>query len=109
MVSAVKNVSSREKQKERRNMMTESSVAHFREQQALHEQAAQQGLSGLAMVANHASITARMEQGAKRILGLIQEGKHDEAHALLFAENWDTEEQGKQTPHNEIHEEGGKE
>ncbi len=85
-----------------------SEVAHFRQQQALQEQAAQQGLSGLAIVASHASITVRMEQGAKSILGLIQQAKHDEAHALLFAENWGMEEQGKQTPHNEIHEEGEK-
>ncbi len=84
----------------------ESNVAHFRQQQALHEQAAQQGLSGLAAVATHASITARMEQGAKRILALIQEGKHDEAHALLFAEYWGTEEPGERVPHDETHEEG---
>ncbi len=49
-----------------------SEVAQFRQQQALREQSAQQGLSGLAVVATHASLTARMEQGAKRILGLIQ-------------------------------------
>ncbi len=82
-----------------------SIVAAFRRQQARDYEAAQQGLSGLAVVATHASITARMEQGAKRILGLMQEGKHDEAHALLFAENWGTEEQEEQTPH----EAGGKE
>jgi len=78
-----------------------SEVAQFRQQQALREQSAQQGLSGLAVVATHASLTARMEQGAKRILGLIQAGKHDEAHALLFAEQWEPEEQGEQTPHEE--------
>ena len=65
-----------------------SEVGHFRQQQALHEQAAQQGLSGLAVVATHASITARMEHGAKHILGLIHEGRHQETHTLLFAENW---------------------
>ncbi len=86
-----------------------SQVTQFRQQQALHEQAAQQGLSGLAIVATHDSITARMEQGAKRLLDLIQEGKHDEAHELLFTESWGTEEQEEQTPHDEIHEAGGKE
>ncbi len=90
-------------------MKTLSEVTQFRQQQALHEQAAHQGLSGLAVVATHASITVRMEQGAKRILDLIQEGKHDEAHTLLFAENWGTEEQEEPTPHDEIHEAGGKE
>ncbi len=69
-------------------MKTLSEVAHFRQQQGLHEQAAQQGLSGVAVIATHASITARMEQGAKRILDLIHEGRHQEAHTLLFAENW---------------------
>ncbi len=82
-----------------------SIVAAFRRQQARDYEAVQQGLSGLAIVATHASITARMEQGAKRILDLIQEGKHDEAHALLFTENWGTEEQEEPTPH----EAGGKE
>jgi len=90
---------------EESTMKTLSEVGHFRQQQALHEQAAHQGLSGLAVVATHASITARMEQGAKRILDLLQEGKHDEAHALLFAENWGTQEQEEPTPH----EAGGKE
>ncbi len=70
----------------------ESEVAQFRQQQALLEQAAQQGLSGLAVVASHASINARMEQGAKRIFALLEQGKHDEARALLFTENWEGNE-----------------
>lgn len=68
--------------------MTESGVAKFREQQALQEQAAQRGLYGLAIVASHASITARMERGAERLLQLIQEGRHEEAKALFSTEEW---------------------
>ncbi len=71
-----------------------SEVAHFREQHALHKQAAQQGLSGLAIVANHESITARMQRGAQRILHLIAQGKHQEAQALLFSQGWNSDEQG---------------
>ena len=69
-----------------------SEVAAFREQQALLDQAAQYGLSGLATVASHESITARMEIGAERILQLIQAGKHKEAFELLSAKAWGVEE-----------------
>ncbi len=68
--------------------MAESEVATFREQQALQEQAAQQGLYGLAIVANHESITARMEIGAERILKLMQEGKQEEAVSLMSTKEW---------------------
>ncbi len=70
-----------------------SEVAHFREQQALHEQAAQQGLSGLAIVANHDSITARLQQGADRILHLMHEGKMHEAVQLMDRPDWGAEMQ----------------
>ena len=63
--------------------MDASEVVRFREQQVLHEQAAYQGLYGLAIVASHANITARMEIGAERILRLFQEGKQEEAVALM--------------------------
>ena len=69
-----------------------SEVVRFREQQALREQAAQQGLSGLAVVANHEAINARMERGAKRILRLLRSGKQDEALALMSEETWCDEE-----------------
>ncbi len=65
-----------------------SEVAYFREQQALHEQAAQQGLSGLAIVATHATINARMEQGAERMLHLLQEGKVSEVVSLMEQPDW---------------------
>jgi hypothetical protein len=65
-----------------------SEVARFRQEQALQEEAGKQGLSGLAIVASHETITARMEIGAQRILQLIQEGKHEEAQALFAAPDW---------------------
>lgn len=65
-----------------------SIVATFREQQALQEQAAQQGLYGLAIVANHQAITARLERGAERILRLFHEGKVQEAVDLMATPQW---------------------
>ena len=73
--------------------MAESEVAKFRQQQALQEQAAQQGLYGLAIVASHETITARMERGAERLLQLIQEGKHEEVIILMETPTWGLEEE----------------
>ncbi len=72
-------------------MITEnkSEVARLREQLALEEQASRLGLYGPAIVANHASTTARMQQGAERILGLFREGKHEEAEALMNTDSWE--------------------
>lgn len=67
---------------------TLSEVAYFRKQQALCEEAAKRGLSGFAISASHESITARMERGAKRILRLIDEGRHEEALTLLNSDQW---------------------
>lgn len=69
-----------------------SEIAAFREQQALLDQAARRGLSGLATTASHESITARMEIDAERILQLIQAGKHNEAIELMSAKTWGVEE-----------------
>jgi hypothetical protein len=63
-----------------------SEVADLRKQQALREEAARWGLSGFAISATHASITARMERGAERILRLIEAGRHEDAQALLNTE-----------------------
>jgi len=65
-----------------------SEVARFRQQQALEEEAARLGLYGFAEVARHERITARMELGGRRILRLIEEGKHEEALALMNTEHW---------------------
>ncbi len=86
-----------------------SEVAHFREQQALRDQSAHLGLYGPAIVANHASNTVRMQQGAERILGLIREGKHEEAEALMSTEYWHVDEQREQASQPEQHEAGGDE
>ncbi len=65
-----------------------SEVASFRQQQALQEQAAQQGLAGLAVVSRHDFIEKRMERAAERLLQLIKEGKHEEVKLLMETEAW---------------------
>jgi plasmid maintenance system killer protein len=66
----------------------QSMIAAFRQQQALEYEAAQRGLQGLAMVASHESITARMEMGAERLLQMIEEGRHEEALAIMDLPMW---------------------
>ena len=73
-------------------LMTVSEIAGFRHQQALQEQAAQQGLNGFAAVASHETITARMDRGAERLLQLLQEGKHEEVAILMETTSWALEE-----------------
>ena len=68
-----------------------SEVARLREHLALEEQASRLGLYGPAIVANHASTTARMQQGAERIVGLLRQGKCEEADAILNSEYWEGE------------------
>ncbi|HEV2583231.1 MAG TPA: hypothetical protein VGT44_20385 [Ktedonobacteraceae bacterium] len=77
-----------------------SDVAYFRKQQALSEEAALLGLTGFAITATHESITARMERCAARILCLIDEGRHEEAQAILNTDSWYADDQactGEQT------------
>jgi hypothetical protein len=69
-----------------------SEVAYFRQQQALREESAQLGLSGFAITATHESITARMQRCGERALRLIDEGKHEEALAILNTDNWGADE-----------------
>jgi hypothetical protein len=73
-------------------IMAESEVARFREQQALQEQAAHQGLYGFAAMARHASITARMERRAEYLLKLLEEGKYQEVARLMETPTWGLEE-----------------
>jgi hypothetical protein len=75
--------------------MSKSEVARFRERQALEEQAMQNGLYGLAAVANHTAINARMQIGAEHILKLFQEGKPEEAVALMATPDWCGESGGE--------------
>ena len=70
-----------------------SEVAYFRQQQALIEESARLAMSGLAITATHESITARMQRSGERVLRLIEEGKHEEALAVLNTDNWGAEEQ----------------
>ncbi|MBV9689913.1 MAG: hypothetical protein JO202_09400 [Ktedonobacteraceae bacterium] len=66
-----------------------SEIARFRQQQALEEEAARLGLYGLAAGgARHDFIIARMEQGAERMLRLIEAGRHQEAQALVESGAW---------------------
>ena len=50
---------------------------------------------GFASTARHDLINARMQRGGERILRLIDEGKHEEAQALMNADNWEKEGQAK--------------
>jgi hypothetical protein len=69
-----------------------SEIACLLQRIELEEEAARRWLYGLAVVASHEIITARMELGAERILRLITEGKHDEAVALkMNTETWGVE------------------
>jgi hypothetical protein len=68
--------------------MSKSEIAAFREQLALEEEAARQGLYGLAAVARHEIIIARMEQRGAYLLKLIEAGRHEEVARLMEAPNW---------------------
>ena len=63
-------------------------MARFREQQALEEEAGRLALYGYAEVARHDRIIARMERGGRRILRLLEEGRQEEAVALMNTEHW---------------------
>ncbi len=73
-----------------------SEVAQFRERQAQEEQASRLGLYGPAIVANHNSITARLQLGAERITRLMQEGKMQEAVQLMDRPDWGADMQESQ-------------
>lgn len=71
-----------------------SEVARLMRQIDLEREAAERGMYGFATTARHDFINARMQRGGERILQLIEEGKHEEAQALMNADNWGTD--GKQ-------------
>ncbi len=78
---------------------SKSEVAQFRRRQALEEEAMRRGMYGFAEVARHDRIIARMMLGAERVLGLIAEGKHEEAQTMMNQENWGAEEgEAKEEP-----------
>jgi hypothetical protein len=63
-----------------------SEVIRFRHQQA-YDEAALQGLYGLAAVARHDVIIARIEIGTERLLKLIK-GRHEETQAIMNTSAW---------------------
>lgn len=83
-----------------------SEVARLMRQIDLELEAAQRGLHGFAITARHDLINARMQRGGERILQLIDEGKHEEAQALMNADNWEIKgrENGEETRPNGIEE-----
>jgi hypothetical protein len=72
-----------------------SEVARIMRQIDLELEAAQRGLHGFAATARHDFITARMQRGGEHILRLIEVGKHEEAQALMNADNWEIQGQEK--------------
>ncbi len=65
-----------------------SEVGRLVRQIDLEQEAAERGMYGSAITARHDFINARMQRGGERILQLIEEGKHEEAQALLNTDNW---------------------
>jgi hypothetical protein len=63
--------------------MPGSEIARLRQEQALQEQSAQQGLEGFATVAPHKIINARMEQDAPYLLQLLQAGKIEQCNQAV--------------------------
>ncbi len=72
-----------------------SEIARVRQHIDAEWEAAQRGLFGLAYgVSRHDFIIKRMEQGAERILRLVEQGKHEEARALAESDTWCDLEEG---------------
>jgi hypothetical protein len=66
----------------------EGSIVHLKQQITAEQEAAHRGLYGLASVATHRSITARIEQAWMRIQALRAAGNEYEAQALLFSDTF---------------------
>ena len=72
-----------------------SEVARLMRQIDLEREAAGRGMYGFASTARHDFINTRMQRSGERILYLIEQGKHEEAQALLNADNWNTDRMQK--------------
>ena len=83
-----------------------SEVAQLMKRIELEEEAARQGLSGVAIVARHELISVRMTRGAERILRLVEQGRDEEAQALLNTEYWREDEKASQSDTSEERERG---
>ncbi len=71
---------------------TGSELAQKLRQIDLENEAAQRGLHGVAIVANHESITARMEQQCGQLQAFERAGRHEEVRALLMSDElWEPE------------------
>lgn len=75
-----------------------SEVARAMRQIDLELEAADRALHGYAITSRHDFINARMQCSGERILHLIDEGKHEEAQALMNSDDWggDGEQKTKQ-------------
>ena len=65
-----------------------SEVARLMRQIDLEQEAAGRGMYGSAITTRHDFINSRMQRSGERILQLIDEGKHEEAQALMNTDNW---------------------
>lgn len=72
-----------------------SEVARAMRQIDLEREAGAQGMYGFTITARHDFINARMQRNGERILQLIEEGKHEEAQALMNTDNWGRGEKQK--------------
>lgn len=70
----------------------QSEVARFRQRVEQEEASARLGLTGFAIVAKHDAINARATRGAERILQLMEQGQHVQAHALMDRPDWGADE-----------------
>ncbi len=69
-----------------------SELAQKLRQIDLENEAGQRGLHGVAIVATHESITARMEQRCGQLQALERAGRHEEVRALLMSDAlWEPE------------------
>lgn len=62
----------------------------------LELEAADRALHGYAITARHDFIIARAQRGAERILRLVDEGRHEEAQALMNTDNWGVTDEDEQ-------------
>jgi len=72
----------------KKDSMTGSEVTRLRQQISSEHEAAQRGLSGLASVATHRSITERMERAVQHLQALCAADLEQEANTLLFSDTF---------------------
>ena len=75
-----------------------SEVARVTHRIDLELEAAGRSLHGFAITARHDFINARIQQQGERILHLIEQGRHEEAQALLNTGDWGEKRQSTIKP-----------